>query len=327
MGTLALADAFDRSELRELVPGLSSASGVDHALVRGGKVRVGWLSKFWTLLCRTFIIKARDPMVLATQLGTAVFMGLIFGGVYFDSYGKPEIEFAILDTQMCITMTVVMVMWLPFDVVLTFPKERQIFLRERKAGLYPTTAYYLARILADVPMHVVAATIMASMIYPMAQLRMGIHYFILVNVLGVLVGAAVMQAIGAICRSFEEANMLMMPVMMLAMMTSTTFVRQVPGWLGWMKEVSMMGLLADLAMYLEFRDFDTADFAWQYAWPDQSGREQVLDKYAVSIKTSQDAVNAVLVLVAILGVARLITFLAVKFMHTGRSSCAENLAD
>merc|ERR1740138_157323 len=106
-------------------------------------------------------------------------MGVIFGGVYFDTYGKDQLDFAILDTQMCITMTIVMAVWLPFDVILTFPKERQIFLRERKAGLYPTTAYYFARVLADVPMHVVSATVMASMIYPMAQLRMGIHYFIL----------------------------------------------------------------------------------------------------------------------------------------------------
>merc|ERR1719330_1449241 len=103
------------------------------------KVNIGWMSKFWTLLSRTFLIKTRDPQVMVTQIATAIFMGLIFGGIYFDTYSKDKAELAILDAQMCITMSFVMAVWLPFDVTVTFPRERRMFLRERKAGLYPTT--------------------------------------------------------------------------------------------------------------------------------------------------------------------------------------------
>jgi ABC-type multidrug transport system permease subunit len=314
---LALADAYDCSELRDSVDRVASVRGVDWVLFHEAKINMGWMSKFWTLLTRTFIIKARDPSVLVTQIATAIFMGLIFGSIYFDTYGKDKAELAILDTQMCVTMTVVMSVWLPFDVTLTFPKERRVFLRERKAGLYPTTAFYFARILADMPMHIVAATIQALIIYYMAQLRMGVHYFVFVNVLGVLVGASLMQTIGAICRTFEEANLLMMPVMMLAMMTSTTFVRQVPSWMEWMKGISVMGLLADVASYWEFRN----------ASPSLGNGEQVLEEYNIRIQSADDVLEAIAVLVAILLAARLVTFLGVKFLHTGRSSCAENLAD
>jgi hypothetical protein len=314
---LALADAYDCSELRDSVDRVASVRGVDWVLFHEAKINMGWMSKFWTLLTRTFIIKARDPSVLVTQIATAIFMGLIFGSIYFDTYGKDKAELAILDTQMCVTMTVVMSVWLPFDVTLTFPKERRVFLRERKAGLYPTTAFYFARILADMPMHIVAATIQALIIYYMAQLRMGVHYFVFVNVLGVLVGASLMQTIGAICRTFEEANLLMMPVMMLAMMTSTSFVRQVPSWMEWMKGISVMGLLADVASYWEFRN----------ASPSLGNGEQVLEEYNIRIQSADDVLEAIAVLVAILLAARLVTFLGVKFLHTGRSSCAENLAD
>jgi ABC-type multidrug transport system permease subunit len=266
---------------------------------------------------RTFLIKMRDPMVLATQLGTAIFMGLIFGGLYFNVYDKEEEAFAVLDAQMCITMAVVMTMFLPFDVTLTFPKERKVFLRERKAGLYPTTAFYTSRILADMPMHVLAAVVMSLIIYSMAGLRMELMLFIAVNVYSVLVGAAMMQCIGAVCRTFEEANLLMMPVMFLTMMTSSSFVRQVPGWLTWMRDISVMGLLADTAMYWEFRNYST----------DEYSGDQVLASAAVRIRSDAEVMEAMLSVLVVLLAARLTTLIAVKFLHTGRSSCAENLRD
>merc|ERR1712032_292824 len=214
-------------------------------------------------------------------------------------------------------MVVMMSVWLPYDVVLTFPKERQIFLRERKSGLYTSGVFYLARIFADMPMHVISATIMALITYPMAGLRMGLHFFILLNVFGILVGASMMQCIGAMCRTFEEANILMMFVMLLSMMMSTGFVREVPGWLSWMREISVMGLVGDMCMYLEFRDID----------PKYGGTpQQIYYDYGVRIDSDEDVMIGVWILISIFMVVRILTFLAVKFMHTSRSF-HENLKD
>ena len=38
------------------------------------------------------------------------------------------------------------------------------------------------------------------------------------------------------------------------MMLGTGFVREVPSWLEWARDISIMGVTADLAMYLEFKD-------------------------------------------------------------------------
>merc|ERR1719444_455199 len=164
-------------------------------------------------------------------------MGLIFGALYWKCYDREE-EYVILDTQMAVTMVVIMSVFLPYDVTLTFPKERKIFLRERKAGLYCSLEFFIARITADMPMHIVAAIIMSAIIYPMAGLTQGIHVFALVNISGILVGAALMQLVGALSRSFEEANLLMMLIMMLTMVMTSGFVREVPGWLEWLREIS-----------------------------------------------------------------------------------------
>merc|ERR1711881_611000 len=147
-------------------------------------------------------------------------LGVIFGILYWMCYDRQK-TFAILDVQMCITLTVVMIVFLPWDVVMTFPKERAIFLRERRAGLYTSSSFYIARVSADAPLHIVAAVTFATIVYLMSGLRMGLHIFIAINVYGILVGAAVLQAIGAVSRSLEEGNMLMMLVMMTTMMLTS----------------------------------------------------------------------------------------------------------
>jgi ABC-type multidrug transport system ATPase subunit len=307
-----LAEIFDRSSLGKAVkndPPVASDGGFE------GNWSTGWISKFWIILHRTFLIKMRDPIVLATQLSSGVMLGVIFGVLYWQVYGK-ALEYVVLDAQMGVTMTVIMAVFLPYDVTLTFPLERKIFLRERKAGLYRTSTFFCARILADMPMHICAGAIMALIVYPMAGLQGGLHYFVLINVVGVLLGASLMQMVGALARSFEEANILMMMILMLSMVMSTGFVRDPPSFLLWLREISVMGITADVAMYWEFRDIDekfgTAD--------------EVLSQYAVRVRDSDDVGTSFLILAAIYVVARFITFIAVKFIHTGRDF-KENLRD
>ena len=269
-----------------------------------------WLQQFGVLLERTFIVKARDPICLMTQISSAVLMGAIFGALYWDSYDKSTESFAILDTQMCIVMVTLMLVWLPYDVTLTFPVERRIFLRERKAGLYPTSAFYVARILADVPAHVVSAIIMGLIVHLMADLACDMGGFLLICVAAILVGAAIMQCIGAMAQTFEEANIYMMVILMMSMMLGTGFVREVPSWLSWARDISVMGIVADMAMYLEFKDvpdnFDTTT-------------EEIFKEYGVLIENKQEMWEGAQTLFWIFVVSRILCFIFVKFLFTGRS--------
>ena len=176
-------------------------------------------------------------------------------------------------------MAVLMAVWLPYDVTLTFPKERRIFLRERKAGLYSTSAFYIARITADAPAHIISAILMAVIIWGMAKLRIDLGAFIAIMILGILVGASIMQTIGSISRTFEEANIYMMIILMMSMMLGTGFVRETPLWLKWARDISVMGVCADLGMYLEFKDippekFDTTD-------------SEIYEEYGVLIRSDE----------------------------------------
>jgi ABC-type multidrug transport system ATPase subunit len=321
-----LNDTFEESEhckalveewrsSRKCGEGIAPSGGGDDSRSQIAKAQ-HWLTITTVLLHRTGIVKLRDPICLMTQISSGLIMGLIFGLLYWDVYDKETINFSILDAQMCIVMSVLMAVWLPYDVTLTFPKVRRIFLRERKAGLYTTSQFYCARIAADVPAHIVSSLIMALIVWGMAGLKCNLGGFCLIMVYAILIGASMMQFIGAISRTFEEANIYMMTIMMMSMMLGTGFVREVPEFFDWARDISIMGICADLAMYLEFKDVD----------PKYGTAEEIFRDYGVLIRNERQFWNGVAVLFYVFLVCRALCYVCVKFLFTGRTT-AEDWAD
>lgn len=316
LAELYAASELGRTTAREtMVPaGAPPLSAAEEPAQMGGLLT--WANQFKVLLHRTFLVKLRDPICLATQISSAVLMGLIFGMLYWDTYDKSTVSFAVMDTQMCIVMVTLMAVWLPYDVTLTFPMERKIFLRERKAGLYPTSAFYLARITADVPAHILSAILMALIVHGMTGLNCNLGAFLLINIYAILIGASILQVIGAMSRTFEEANIYMMIILMMSMMLGTGFVREVPTFLQWARDISVMGVVADMGMYLEFRDV-----------PAKYGTAaEIFEEYGVLITSEADLWGGVGMLFWTLVVCRILCYLFVKFLYTGRTF-AEDLRD
>mmetsp|Transcript_25645 Transcript_25645/g.29476 ORF Transcript_25645/g.29476 Transcript_25645/m.29476 type:complete len:135 (-) Transcript_25645:409-813(-) len=50
-------------------------------------------------------------------------------------------------------------------VILIFPDEKSVFLREQSQSLYSCTAYFFAKIVSEVPMLVINANILSLMLY------------------------------------------------------------------------------------------------------------------------------------------------------------------
>jgi hypothetical protein len=204
-------------------------------------------------------------------------------------------------------------------VLLTFPRERRIYLREKGAGLYSTSSFFCARILADMPFMLVSALALSLITWPTIGFRMSLGYFILLNCAGILVGAAVLQMVGALSANFEQANMLSMVVLMLAMMLSPAFVRKPPAFLDWAADVSFIGVLSQMTMYLEFQDVGEL-------FNGALSADDVYEMYSIRIRSDDDLWWGVCLLLATWVLARVVGFLGVKFLHTGRTF-AEILAD
>ena len=80
----------------------------------------------------------------------------------------------------------------------------------------------------------------------------------------------------------------------------------------------MMGIAADVSMYLEFKDINN--------WRNTLTADGIFTEYGVQITNDQQFLEGLTILFVILGGLRVLCFLFVKFLFTGRSFM-ENLRD
>jgi len=311
------AETYQHSALRAQVDAKEHevSSGLSYKELAIRESRVSWLAKCSTILRRTFLIKLRDPLVFSSSLYASVMMALLIGMIYWGCYDK-DVHMIITDTQMAITLSISLIVMRPCDVVLTFPKERQIFLRERKAGLYSTSVFYVARVLSDMPIHMLTGGVMALIIYPMCGFHMGFHCFLFAVEVAILVGASIYQMIATLSRNYEEGDVLSLMFALTSMVLASGFIREVPVWLEWARAISVMGINGDVAQHLEFRDLD----------PKFGPVEEIYVVYGIRVRSDSGIAQALGINFCIYICARVIGYLACKFLHTGRTF-KENLRD
>lgn len=102
-----------------------------------------------------------------------------------------------------------------------------------------------------------------------------------------------------------------MVVMMMSMMLGSGFVRESPDWLEWARDISLMGISADLVIFKEFENIDTEKFSLT--------SKEMYSQFGVQIQNDDEFTAGILTLLYILLVVRVLTYLAVKFCFTGRT--------
>merc|ERR1712046_140018 len=90
---------------------------------------------------------------------------------------------------------------LMFTGIFPFPNEKTMLLKEREAGMYPISAFFFGRTVADIPLDMAIPVMVVTIIYLMVGLKPTMGAFLLTMIvvlitcftaasLGLLVGAA-----------------------------------------------------------------------------------------------------------------------------------------
>jgi len=125
--------------------------------------------RFFLLLIRSFLMTFRNPMMTYARLIQTVVLSLMVGLIYLDlGHNQASIQnregalFFILTNQ---TMGGLM------NVIMLFPTERMVFIREHATGAYGTLSYYLARVLSDLPFMLFFPCVFSAIVYWMCGLN------------------------------------------------------------------------------------------------------------------------------------------------------------
>jgi hypothetical protein len=234
-----LAQTFRESEAYDqyLQP-LPQDEEMEEIVVHGSGFQSRWITRFFAILWREFIQKMRNPQVAVSQLMGACLMGTIMGSFY---YQIPPTN-AIL-TSNAIAFCVMFSVFFSFHLVLFFPKERHIFLRDFSQGIMGSSEYYFSLAISDLPMTILAGTIFSTIFYFMVGLRINpaasFGIFLGCIILCAVTGAGMLLTLGAFSPDVATANTLVSIVFLFAMFLNGYFSQSPAAWT-WIETINYL---------------------------------------------------------------------------------------
>lgn len=222
--------------------------------------------QFLFLLKRAGLNLVRDKMILGVKALQSIVIALLLGLTYFN-VGDPSksansqlqdrsgaLYFLILNQFMGSSMGILSI----------FSKEKIIFLREHKLGYYKLAAYFLSKILVELPYQIFFPMLLVTICYYMVGLRTELQYFftlMLIAVLTALNGMAVGTLAASIFKSMEVA-LVILPLVLIPMMIFSGLMinnDSIPWYFYWIRFVAPTQYAFTAAMQNELTDLKISD--------------------------------------------------------------------
>lgn len=146
-----------------------------------------------------------------------------------------------------------------YNAVFTFPQERRMLIKERSAGMYRLSSYFLARTVGDLPLELGLPTAFVLIIYWMGGLKPNPVTFILsllVVLYSVLVSQSLGLAIGAILMDIKQATTLASVTTLVFLIAGGYYVQQIPPFIIWLKFLSYSYYCYKLLLGVQYKEDD-----------------------------------------------------------------------
>lgn len=169
-----------RCDVNTVVPDAAALSKIDLSTL---KYVAPWCVQFAYLFKRSMINALRSPHTTIVRLITTIAVMLMGTALYYDQgnvlpealQGRSGVQFFML--TFCLLESIQ-------NVILVFPEERAVFLREQASSLYDISAYFTAKVFAELPLNLlvpVIALVMAFWLWNMNDANPYNFWFNLIN--------------------------------------------------------------------------------------------------------------------------------------------------
>eukprot|EP01006_Ploeotia_vitrea_P025730 TRINITY_DN58626_c0_g1_i1.p1 TRINITY_DN58626_c0_g1~~TRINITY_DN58626_c0_g1_i1.p1 ORF type:complete len:475 (+),score=246.27 TRINITY_DN58626_c0_g1_i1:807-2231(+) len=282
-----------------------------------------WMNQMSTITQRSFYHKMREPISVMTQAFNATILPLLVGTIYWQ-LGVSQL--AVQDRVSGISFMVLLMAFMTFDILLLFPVERDVYLREQGAGLYSTSAFYLGRSMAELPFHCLFAFLAALISYwcfGMQNDAVKFFNFVIIIMSAVLTGSALLIACGAAAKSLDQSNLIATLAIILFMLFDGTWISEdnVPAVYGWIKYLSFMRYSVRSAVKSEFSGLaftctpEEAAVFGGTTCPYSNGDDLLREKGWLDVSVFED----VMIMLAMQVLYRTLGYFALRFLHTGKT--------
>ncbi|CDS01589.1 related to ATP-binding cassette, sub-family G, member 2 (N-terminal fragment) [Sporisorium scitamineum] len=200
-----------------------------------------WLHELYVLTHRCAMLIFKDPTIVFASFGQNLVLLIIIGFAFFrldnDQGGALARIGALFIVPVNASFAVL------FPILAIFPLQRNIMLRERSAGTYRISSFYLSKILTEVPNQLVQRLLFYIVVYWMIGLRQTAGSFFIwlaINVLQVGTAVGLGLVIGCGAPTIELANIFapVINVIFLLFGGNLLPLSSIPPWFIWLHWIS-----------------------------------------------------------------------------------------
>jgi len=220
------------------------------------KYPTSWWHQFSVIFKREFIEK--KGQTLEPLMFIQIFLVSIIAGLLW--FQIPKQEDRINDVLGSMFFGLIFIGgFFPFlQAVLTFGQTRAVLIKERNEGLYRLSAFFMAKVLADIPFEMIFPVIFTTIIYWLTDARRDAGAYFLYLIV-ILFGSFASSGFGLMFSSwipvFKDAMVYGSVALLSIMLTSGFYVdlQLMPSWIRWTQYISHLKYAYDGLLVTVFR--------------------------------------------------------------------------